>query len=125
MFQIESTSRVPIYEQLINNVIKLASLGIIKPDDRLPPVRVLASQLGINPNTVAKAYRDLESRGYIYSTVGRGSFLSNKLSENTAQRHLAVENFQKACANAVTYGVTREELIEIVDDACKGGQSID
>ena len=82
MFQIDFASRVPIYEQLCTNIIKLASAGVFKSGDKLPPVRILASQLGINPNTVAKAYRELESQGYIFSTVGRGSFLTDKLTEN-------------------------------------------
>ena len=64
MFQIDFASRVPIYEQLVQNIIKLASAGVIKSGDKLPPVRTLASQLGINPNTAAKAYGILESEGY-------------------------------------------------------------
>ena len=73
MFQIDFSARIPIYEQLYYNVIKLASAGVIKPGDKLPPVRVIAAELGINPNTAAKAYRELEQDGYIFSSVGRGS----------------------------------------------------
>ncbi len=114
MFQIDPSSRIPIYEQIINNVIKMASLGVLKPGDKLPPVRILASDLGINPNTAAKAYRDLEAKGYIYSTVGRGSFLSEQATQNFAQKQLAVEKFTDACREAVTFGTTSEELIAII-----------
>lgn len=125
MFQVDFASRVPIYEQLCTNIIKLASAGVIKSGDKLPSVRILASQLGVNPNTVAKAYRELENNGYIFSTVGRGSFLTDKLSENSAQKMLAVEEFEKAVVNAQTFGVSREQLITIIDNTFKGGQSSD
>lgn len=125
MFQVDFASRVPIYEQLYTNIIKLASAGVIKSGDKLPSVRILASQLGVNPNTVAKAYRELENSGYIFSTVGRGSFLTDKLSQNSAQKMLAVEEFEKAVANAQTFGVSREQMITIIDNTFKGGQSSD
>lgn len=117
MFQIDFASRVPIYEQLCTNIIKLASAGVFKSGDKLPPVRILASQLGINPNTVAKAYRELESQGYIFSTVGRGSFLTDKLTENCAQKMLAIDNFKEATKNAYLFGVSKEEMTEIIENA--------
>ena len=125
MFQIDYSSRVPIYEQICNSVIKLASAGVLKPHDKIPPVRVLADQLGINPNTVAKSYRDLEMRGYIYSAVGRGSFVTDKLSKDNALKILAVDEFTKAASQAIIYGVSRDELIEIIDSIEKGGSDND
>ncbi len=125
MFQIDFASRVPIYEQLCTNIIKLASAGVFKSGDKLPPVRILASQLGINPNTVAKAYRELESQGYIFSTVGRGSFLTDKLTENCAQKMLAIDNFKEATKNAYLFGVSKEEMTEIIENTFKGGKKID
>lgn len=119
MFQIDFASRVPIYEQLCTNIIKLASAGVFKSGDKLPPVRILASQLGINPNTVAKAYRELESQGYIFSTVGRGSFLTDKLTENCAQKMLAIDNFKEATKNAYLFGVSKEEMTEIIENTFK------
>ncbi|MCI2112732.1 MAG: GntR family transcriptional regulator [Ruminococcus sp.] len=119
MFQVDFASRVPIYEQLCTNIIKLASAGVFKSGDKLPPVRILASQLGINPNTVAKAYRELESQGYIFSTVGRGSFLTDKLTENCAQKMLAIDNFKEATKNAYLFGVSKEEMTEIIENTFK------
>ncbi|MGN0490078.1 GntR family transcriptional regulator [Ruminococcus sp.] len=119
MFQIDFASRVPIYEQLCTNIIKLASAGVFKSGDKLPPVRILASQLGINPNTVAKAYRELESQGYIFSTVGRGSFLTDKLTENCAQKMLALDNFKESTKNAYLFGVSKEEMTEIIENTFK------
>ena len=125
MFQIDFASRVPIYEQLCTNIIKLASAGVFKSGDKLPPVRILASQLGINPNTVAKAYRELESQGYIFSTVGRGSFLTDKLTENCARKMIALDNFREAAKNACLFGVSKEEMTEILENTFKGGKDFD
>lgn len=125
MFQIDFASRVPIYEQLCTNIIKLASAGVFKSGDKLPPVRILASQLGINPNTVAKAYRELESQGYIFSTVGRGSFLTDKLTENCARKMLALDNFKEATKNACLFGVSKEKMTEIIENTFKGGKDFD
>lgn len=122
MFQIDFASRVPIYEQICTSIIKLASAGVFKSGDKLPPVRILASQLGINPNTVAKAYRELESSGYIYSTVGRGSYLTDKLSVDSAQKMLALDSFREAAKNACLFGVSRGELIEIIENTFEGGK---
>ena len=121
MFTIDFTSRVPIYEQICNNVIKLASAGVFKSGDRLPPVRTVAQEIGINPNTVAKAYRTLEIDGYIYSTVGRGTFLTDKLTENAAYREMALKTFREAAANAELYGVPRQQLIDIINSTFEGG----
>lgn len=125
MFQIDFASRVPIYEQLCANIIKLASAGVIKPHDKIPPVRVLASQIGINPNTVAKAYKDLEQMGFIYTCVGRGSFLSDKLEQASAQKILAMENFKQTAKEALMHGMSKAEAEDIINEIYKGGQNID
>lgn len=120
MFQVDFASREPIYEQLVQSVIKLASAGAIKAGDKLPPVRVLAQQLGINPNTAAKAYHILENDGYIFTTVGRGSFLTDLL-EKSAHTVMAVSDFKEAVKNAMLYSVEKQELIDIINDMYGGG----
>ena len=121
MFQIDFSSRMPIYEQIYYNVIKLASAGVIKPGDKLPPVRVIADQLGINPNTAAKAYRELEKDGYIFSSVGRGSYLTDKLDEHSAQKTLVIDEFKAAAKNAANFGADKDMLLGIVEEMFKGG----
>ena len=121
MFTIDFTSRVPIYEQICNNVIRLASAGVFKSGDRLPPVRTVAKEIGVNPNTVAKAYRTLEIDGYIYSTVGRGTFMTDKLTKDTAYRDMALKAFREATKNAELYSVPRQQLIDIIDAIYEGG----
>lgn len=125
MFQLDFASRIPIYEQICNTVVKLASVGVLKPGDRLPPVRTLATELGINPNTVAKSYRILESDGYIYSTVGRGTFLTEKLSEGLSRQLIALEEFKIAVQNAQLYGVKKDELISVLCSTYEGGEKVD
>lgn len=120
-FTIDFTSRVPIYEQICNNVIRLASAGVFKSGDRLPPVRTVAKEIGVNPNTVAKAYRTLEIDGYIYSTVGRGTFMTDKLTKDTAYRDMALKAFREATKNAELYSVPRQQLIDIIDAIYEGG----
>ena len=82
MFSLNFESHVPIYEQLYNNVVKLIAIGVLKADDRLPTVRAMAKELGVNPNTVAKSYQMLERDGVIYSFIGKGSFVSGSRSSD-------------------------------------------
>lgn len=121
MFSINFGSRTPVYQQLYDDVVRLASLGILKSNTKLPPVRVLATELGINPNTVQKAYKMLESDGYIYSTVGRGSFVSEKLGQNETEKIEAKKKLKESASDAYKKGVTKEEITSIVDSAINGG----
>ncbi|HBY20709.1 MAG: hypothetical protein A2Y24_05725 [Clostridiales bacterium GWE2_32_10] len=79
MLQIDYESRAPIYEQLVDKIKNLIVKNVLKPNEQMPTVRDLASNLTINPNTVQRAYRILEENGYIYSVTGKGSFVSEKL----------------------------------------------
>lgn len=78
MIQIDTRSQVPIFEQIVLEIGKYIALGIYKPNDQLPSVRSLAKDLGINPNTVAKAYNESERIGLTYSEAGRGNFIADK-----------------------------------------------
>ena len=101
MFTLNFQSRQPIYEQLYDNVVRLAALGVLKPEEQLPPVRTLAAQLGVNPNTVSKAYQLLERDGIIYSAIGRGSFVASGLSAIGLQRETILEELAKALKKAM------------------------
>lgn len=122
MFQIDFSSRVPIYEQLYASIVKLSAVGVLKPGDRIPAVRVLATQLGVNPNTVAKSYKMLENSGYIYSTVGRGSFISDKLSKASAEKLLAFDELKDAIKKAESMGIKKEEVIELTTNYYDRGE---
>ena len=74
MFQIDLKSRKAIYEQVVDRFKEMIITGILKPDEKVPSVRDLAKELAINPNTIQKAYKELENQGYFYSVAGLGSF---------------------------------------------------
>lgn len=121
MIQIDLTSRVPIYEQICTNIIRLVSAGVLNSGDKLLPVRSLAAELGINPNTVAKAYKILENDGYIISNVGRGSYVSDKLTKLYAERIIALDDFKQSALRANLLSIDKTELKDIVDDIYNGG----
>lgn len=77
VINIDYKSRTPIYEQIIQNIKFLVITGYYKADEQIPSVRQLTSQLGVNPNTIQKAYSELERQGVIYSLSGRGNFISS------------------------------------------------
>ena len=77
MFILDLKSRVPIYEQLKNRTLELIMAGVLEQDSQLPSVRSLARDLGVNPNTIQKAYQDMEKEGIIYSVAGKGSFVND------------------------------------------------
>ena len=122
MLTVNFSSRTSVYQQLYDDVIRLVSLGVLKSDTKLPPVRILATELGINPNTVQKAYKMLEKDGYIYSTVGRGSFVSNKLDQNQAEKIQAKNDLKESIDKAYKKGITKDEMIELVDEITSGGR---
>ena len=122
MLTVNFSSRTPVYQQLYDDVIRLVSLGVLKSDTKLPPVRILATELGINPNTVQKAYKMLEKDGYIHSTVGRGSFVSNKLDQNQAEKIQAKNDLKESIDKAYKKGITKDEMIELVDEITSGGR---
>lgn len=110
MYTIDLQSRTPIYEQLYKKVIELILKKELKPNDKLPSVRELAKALGVNPNTVSKAFQQLERDNVIYSLAGRGSFVCDVNSE--AVTNAAFADFDRAVAEAVAAGVTKDELIQ-------------
>ncbi len=121
MFSIDYHSRQPIYEQLYDNVIHLVSLGVLTPDEQLPPVRQLAMELGINPNTVSKAYKNLENDGMIYSVVGKGSFVSGKSDITECKKQEITAKITQAVQEAVKLGMKQQQIVELVDTVYKGG----
>lgn len=118
MYNIDLQSRVPIYEQVYNGIKNMLLDGELKPDEKLPSVRELAKQLGVNPNTVTKAFGSLERDNIIYTVPGRGSFAGKP--ENEKIKNSALQNFDEAVRNAVRAGISREELKERI-----GGNNCD
>lgn len=112
MFLINIQGKETIYEQIRNQIVKFIDNGILKPNDKLPSCRSLAADLGINPNTVNKAYSELEKNGYIYTVNKKGVFVSKDISL------VKDENYSDALylINSLKYeGFKKEELINIVN----------
>ena len=81
MFQIDPLSRIPVYEQIVTQAENLVTKDVLKPGDPLPSVRSLSIQMSINPNTIQKAYTELERRGLLVSVSGKGSFVRKNLDD--------------------------------------------
>lgn len=107
-------SRVPIYEQIEEQIVLDVSRGVLKPNEQLPSLRQLSSELGLNINTVKRALSNLETKGITYSVAGKGIFISEKKNTREAYAREAVENVQRAVTNAKDLGVGRDEMIGII-----------
>jgi GntR family transcriptional regulator len=124
MFELDMRSRKPIYEQLVDKLKELIINEVFKFDEQLPSVRTLAGQLTINPNTIQKAYRELETQGFIYSIKGKGSFVNPNHQKKDKERiDLVKRELEKLILEALYLGVPANELIGLIQDleASKGG----
>lgn len=129
MFELDVRSRKPIYEQLTDKVKEMILHGILQTDEQLPSVRTLSQQLTVNPNTIQKAYRELEREGYIYSLQGKGSFVAPmKKEQNEIKKAEVRAELLRLMAEAVYLGFTVAEissLYEQVEKQREGGKSDD
>lgn len=117
MFVVDVMSRVPVYEQIIKQVEEQVLTGILKEGDKLPSVRSLSAKLSINPNTIQKAYTELDRRQLIITVSGKGSFISEKAIEvvgaNSREKMTELNKIIKELALA---GVTKEEIINNIEE---------
>jgi GntR family transcriptional regulator len=129
MFDLDLRSRKPIYEQLVDKMKELIITDILKNDEQLPSVRTLAQQLTINPNTIQRAYRELETEGYIYSIKGKGSFVSPSSVKATSEKLNKVkQELVKLLSEAMYLGMTMEQLQQMlieIEEAVRGGSNDD
>ena len=95
----------PIYEQIVDSVCAQIAAGILQPDDKLPSVRELAGQLSINPNTIQRAYRELEAKGVIQTVPGKGCFVCGSTRGKPDWQSL-----NKAVEDLLSAGISREEI---------------
>ena len=107
----------PMYEQIKDGLRKLIVTGALRTGEKLPSVRALATQLSINPNTIQRAYNELEGEGYIYSVPGKGSFAAGNTGADEARRKELTEKLRELAAELKYLGVTGEELAALVSEA--------
>lgn len=118
MFELDLRSRLPIYEQLIEKFKELIISEVLKTNEQLPSVRTLAQQLTINPNTIQKAYRELEREGYVYSVKGKGNFVASIVkNENQEKLKKLKEELLKIVSEAMYLGMKREMILKIIEEA--------
>jgi len=116
VFHIDYKSGLPIFEQIYRSVIKLGAAGAFGETGQLPSVRAVARELGVNPNTVQKAYAMLEHDGVIYSLPGKGSFLAKPGDVLEKRKAEALSRVREAVAEALDSGVSREELKAVLEE---------
>lgn len=111
MIKIDYRDARPIYEQVVDGIEGLALRGALPADTKLPSVRQLAMELSINPNTIQRAYGELERRGVIYAAKGQGNFISDNAAALRSQRLNELgEQITALAGQARSLGVTEEQL---------------
>ncbi len=117
MFELDMKSRKAISDQIIDNMKELIMSGVLKPEARISSVRELASQILVNPNTVQKAYRILESQGYIYTVKGKGTFVADTASLHPGTQQL--QDAEAALSDSISklyhLGLSKKEARNIID----------
>ena len=113
-FKLDSRSGVPIYRQIIDQVLGGSAAGLLKPGDQLPTVRQLAVDLAINPNTVVRAYRELEIREVLETEPGTGTFVTAKKpqADEVERRRRIAQLAGELLARAGAEGITLRELLD-------------
>lgn len=106
----------PIYEQIKDGLRRMIVTGAMKQDEKLPSVRSLAAQLSINPNTIQRAYNELEAEGYIYSVAGKRSFVSDTADADAARRASLTGDLRKLMGELRYLGVTAEEAMTLIKE---------
>lgn len=110
MIVIDSQSRQPIYEQIVERVESLIAADVMKSGDQLPSVRALAVELSINPNTIQKAYAILEEHGAIYPVKGKGNFVSEKDKVTDRMKGQCFWRLKETVEQAKNLGIDEEEF---------------
>lgn len=127
MFELDVQSRKPIYEQLMDKIKELMINEVLQEHNQLPSVRILAQKLTINPNTIQKAYKQLELDGYIYTLPGKGNFVAPpKTLKNSLKEEKIKSELTKVLAEALYIGIDKNEIYKLVKELsalAKGGES--
>lgn len=124
MFQLDFKDRRPLYEQIKEKMKLLIINGVLKANEKIPSVRELAQILTINPNTIQKSYKDLETEGFIYSIRGKGSFvtpLDDTVNQNRCNELMA--DLEKITAELMYLNVQKEQIIFCIETIFQRGET--
>jgi len=122
IIQVDLGDKRPIYEQIIEKMQNLIVRGILATDDKIPSVRNMAIELSINPNTIQKAYQELERMGYIYTVKGRGNFVSAPGNWRNDRKADYIAELSGVVKELKAMGVSRQEIIDCVEVEFDGGE---
>ena len=122
MIQLNYRDAKPIYEQIKDGLRRLVITGAIAKDEKLPSVRELASELAINPNTIQRAYRELESEGYIYTVSGKGSFAAEQADVAGRRNETLLGEFDEIVRELLYLSEDKDALISRLDELAEGGE---
>ena len=123
MVQLNYRDSKPIYEQIKEGLRRLVITGAVLKDEKLPSVRELAGELAINPNTIQRAYRELEAEGYIYTISGKGSFAAEQADVNVRRNEEMLKEFDEIVRELLYLAEDKEALIRRIEELAKGGES--
>ena len=115
MITIDYKSRLPVYEQIKNQIMTLIQLEVLTTDQQLPSIRSLSAETGVNVNTVKRAIQDLEEMGIIYSVPGKGSFVSENAFSNSRIKEKALDEIRYAIVSAIPKGVTEKDVAKLIE----------
>lgn len=122
MFQIDHSSRKPIYEQVCEQTMLLISGSSLKPGDKMPSVRLLSVQLSVNPNTIQRAYSDLCNSGILYSVGGKGCFVTENAKETILKKsETELNEFRRCVEKLCISGVNPDKLKEEIEKVYLNG----
>lgn len=117
MFTVNTFSKLPVWEQITEEIKKYIFLGFLRPGDKIPSVREFSLKAGVNPNTIAKSYGELTRLGIISAAGGIGTFVTpdavEKIKELSRKKLPEFENFAK---DFLRLGITKEELISVIEN---------
>ncbi|MDH7578114.1 MAG: GntR family transcriptional regulator [Bacillota bacterium] len=120
-FDVDQRSNVPIYQQLVEGVKEAVARGVLAVGEKLPSVRELAAQIAINPNTIAKAYQELEREGVIETLRGRGTFVAaRKIQVGGGKKKRVIrEMLRRVLVEAYYLDLSQEELLSVLEEAVR------
>lgn len=121
MILIDYKDSRPIYEQIIEKLQDLMVLGVLEEDAQMPSVRNLALELSINPNTIQRAYAQLEQQGFIYSVKGKGSFVGSVVKIRDTKKQELLARMHRIAQEAKILGITKEEFLDCAARQYIGG----
>ncbi len=125
MIILDYKDRRPLYEQVVDKFSDMILKGVLKPGEKMPSVRSLAMELSINPNTIQRAYMELEHKGFLYVVKGRGNFVSDSGHLKEERKQEIKKQLAKILKEAHIHGIDQREIKHLIEEIYEGGKAHD